>query len=346
MHIALFLPNWVGDVVMATPAVRAVREHYPEARIVGVCRPYVADVLTGSPWLDHTILYDPRGPKEIRTFQAVTHLRRESIDVAVLFPNSFRSALIARMGGCRRRIGYARYGRSWLLTDPLEPVRNEHGKLKPSPIIRAYNQLVEVIRAEPTLDMQLFATPDDNAHAFSVWNTLGLRGKHVVAFNPGAAFGASKLWPVEHFAELARKLIDERGVHVLVLCGPGQEHLATSIVERTGRPEIVSLAGQQLSLGLLKMCIAWSELLITTDSGPRHFAAALGRPVVSLFGPTHIEWTDTFYGDEVHLQKKVDCGPCQKRKCPLDHRCMTTLAPDEVYHAASRFLHGGQRYAA
>ena len=100
------------------------------------------------------------------------------------------------------------------------------------------------------------------------------------------------------------------------------------------------MADESLSLGLTKGCVRRADLLITTDSGPRHFAAAFGRPVVTLFGPTHIGWTETFYAAAIHLQKKVDCGPCQLRTCPLDHRCMTGLTPSEVYESAERLLTG------
>ena len=108
------------------------------------------------------------------------------------------------------------------------------------------------------------------------------------------------------------------------------------IVAAAGAPGVRSLADVPLSLGLTKACVRRADLLVTTDSGPRHFAAAFGTPVVTLFGPTHIAWTETYYPKAVHLQKKVECGPCQLRVCPLDHRCMTLLTPDEVFAAAER----------
>src|SRR5262249_6282330 len=122
MNIAVFLPNWVGDAVMATPAVRALRRHFPAARLVGVLRPYVAGVLEGAPWLDAQILLDTRGPWSRRWPAAALALRRHRPDLAILFPNSFRSAIVARLGGCKRRVGYARSARGWLLTDRLAPV--------------------------------------------------------------------------------------------------------------------------------------------------------------------------------------------------------------------------------
>jgi len=341
MKIALFLPNWIGDVVMATPAIRAIRQHFPIARIVGVCRPYVAAVVEGAPWFDHLILHDKKGSREHRGFAVVSQLRREGIDAAVLFPNSFRSALFAWLGGCRRRIGFDRYGRSFFLSDALQPVRDERGMLKPSPIIDDYNRLARTLgTSDPGHRMELFATPAGDAATDQVWAEMGMHSAgEVIGLNPGAAFGAAKHWPAESFAELARQFVDRRGSRVLVLCGPKERELAHEIVALSRRPGIYSLADFPISIGLSKACVRRVDLLVTTDSGPRHFAAAFGRPVVTLFGPTFVEWTETYYPKAVHLQKKVPCGPCQLRVCPLDHRCMRELSPAEVFDACSQLLH-------
>ena len=140
MNIAIFLPNWIGDAVMATPAVRALRDRYRDARITVVVRPYVAGVFSGCDWFDDVIFMRGKSWQD-GTASAAMKLRKHDVDLAVLFPNSFRAALTAWLGGCKRRIGYARYGRSALLTDALQPVRDEAGKLKPSPVIDAYNLL-------------------------------------------------------------------------------------------------------------------------------------------------------------------------------------------------------------
>lgn len=337
MKVAAFLPNWIGDVVMATPALRALREHFAGARLLGVLKPYVAGVLEGSPWLDDQVLLDTRGPWRHRWPAAAAALRRERVDLAVLFPNTFRSAAVAWLGGCRRRVGYVRYGRGWLLTDRLEPVRDGRGRLAPSPVLDAYNLLA--VRAgcpPPSRRLELFTTPRDEAAAAGVWYQAGLDAyPEVVCLNPGAAFGAAKHWPAEHFATLAQLLVDHRGSGVLVLCGPGERDLARHIVRAANRPSVHTIADSPLSLGLTKACVRRADLLVTTDSGPRHFAAAFGRPVVTLFGPTHIAWTETYFRDAVHLQKQVDCGPCQRRVCPLDHRCMQQLLPDEVFRTVT-----------
>jgi heptosyltransferase-2 len=187
--------------------------------------------------------------------------------------------------------------------------------------------------------MELFTTHEDELRADQVWTQASLGSyREVVCLNPGAAFGSAKYWPVEHFAELARRLAQSRGSGILVLCGPSEKGLARAIVKAGGHPSICSLSDFPLSLGLTKACVRRSDLLITTDSGPRHFAAAFDKPVITLFGPTHIAWTETYHPRAVHLQRKVECGPCQLRVCPLDHRCMTELKPSEVMAVVAQLL--------
>jgi heptosyltransferase-2 len=161
--------------------------------------------------------------------------------------------------------------------------------------------------------------------------------------NTGGAFGPAKSWPVAPFATLARRLATEAGVRVLVVCGPSERAAAAEITMRAGHLDVVSLAGLELGIGLTKACVRRSALLITTDSGPRHFAAAFDVPVLSLFGPTDIAWTRTYHPHAVHIYHPVPCGPCQKPVCPLGHhRCMTELSPDAVFRAALRMLPDGQ----
>jgi heptosyltransferase II len=352
MNIAIFLPNWIGDAVMATPAVRALRDQFKNARITAVVRPYVAGVFSGCDWFDDVIFMRGKSWQD-GTASAAMKLRKGNIDLAVLFPNSFRAALTAWLGGCKRRIGYARYARSALLTDALPPVRDADGKLAPSPVIDAYNLLA--VRAgcpNPGLKMRLSTTAEDEADADAVWRAAGLlRYREVICLNPGAAFGAAKHWPTDYFAALARDLAEKRGAGVLVLCGPAERPLSQEIAAKANHPAVhalgdqatpVRLDGPPLSLGLTKACVRRSDLLVTTDSGPRHFAAAFDRPVVTLFGPTWIDWTETYHPLAVHLQKKVDCGPCQLRVCPLDHKCMKQLLPAEALAAAEGLLRLGK----
>jgi heptosyltransferase-2 len=339
-RIAVFLPNWIGDVVMATPAIRALREHFPDAHLMAVGKPYVMETLSGAPWFQDTIAFDKRGPKSNRFWSVVQRLRQNPPTAAVLFPNSFRAAALAKLGGCQHIVGFARYGRDLLLTKRLYATRDHRGRYKPVPAIDDYNKIVLRLGVpDPGHRMELFTTPQDETLADRIWEQFQLhRYPEVIGLNPGGAFGASKHWPTEHFAELARMLTRQRNCAVIALCGPAEREVAREIARRGESPAIVSLADSQLSLGLTKAVVRRLALLVTTDSGPRHFAAAFQRPVVTLFGPTHIGWTETYFPLAIHLQKPVPCGPCQLRTCPLDHRCMTSLHPTEVFTAAERLL--------
>lgn len=339
--IALFLPNWIGDVVMATPAIAAIRKHFRNARILGVCTKYVADTVAGSPRLDRILTFDKRKP-----FDLIRELRNERADAAVLFPNSFRSALLARLGGCSRVVGYARYFRDALLSNRLYPKRDRKGLPKPTPVIDDYNHLAESLGTpKPDRRMELFTTAADESLAATVWAQLGLnRYRTVVGLNPGGAFGAAKHWP--YFAELAKSFAANRGAGVLVLCGPSEKDEARRIVAAAAHPNVTSLADQAQSIGLSKAIVRRLSLMVTTDSGPRHFATAFGIPTVTLFGPTHIAWTETYAANAVNLQLKMPCGPCQQRVCPLGHhRCMTDLKPSDVFAAADSLLAAGVRHA-
>ena len=308
-----------------------------------MAKPYVAGLLTGGEWFDELILMQG-------VWATAQALRQRHIDLAVLFPNSFRSALTVWLGGCKRRVGYARYGRSPLLTHTLEPVRGSDGRPLPSPVLDAYNQLAMYVGCpSPGWRMNLCTTPDDETAATYVWNAAKLAAySEVICLNPGAVFGAAKHWPSAYFADVARNLAEQRGSGVLVLCGPAERKMAREIVTMACHPHVVALSnltqpvnvnGPPISLGLTKALVRHCDLLITTDSGPRHFAAAFDRPVVTLFGPTHIAWTETYHPRAIHLQKRLDCGPCQQRVCPLKHhRCMKELTPAEVFGAARRLL--------
>ena len=330
--LAAFLPNWVGDAVMATPALRSLRTRFADARVVAVCRPPVGDVLAGTGLADAVIPL-PKGAGGV--WGAVRALRSERADLAVLFPNSLRAALVARAGGVRRRLGFARDGRRWLLTDPVEP----GDRSVPSPTLLSYNRLALAAGCgDPGTNTELAVLPSDAAAFAAVLAAHPVLAGGFVALNPGGAFGAAKHWPTGHFAALARR-IAATGRAVLVLCGPSERATAAEIAAAAADPRVVSLADRPLSLGLTKAAVRAAELLVTTDSGPRHFAGPLGTPAVTLFGPTHIAWSETFHPAATHLQLAVDCGPCQRRACPLGHhRCMTDLTPGRVFEAVTATL--------
>ena len=185
-RMALFLPNWIGDVVMATPAIRAVREHFPNAELLAVCKPYVGETLAGAPWFERTIFFGKGGPREQRFWNVARELRRTPIDAAILFPNSFRTALLAKLGGCRELFGFARYGRDLLLSKRLYAERGTSGRFKPVPAIDDYNRIVRLLGVpDPGHRMELFTTDADETIATATWRQLNLhRFPHVVGLNP------------------------------------------------------------------------------------------------------------------------------------------------------------------
>lgn len=339
MKLALFLPNWVGDAVMATPAVRAIRERFADAEIVAVLRPPIGEVLAGTGLADRVIRHEPRGRDPWKKgVRFAMRLRAERFETAVLFPNSLRTAWLASLSGATRRVGFARDGRGLLLTDRLTP----KPRSTPHPVIDEYLRLAERLGCTNlSRRMELAVLPEDEAAfaAFLATRSAEVRSRRIVALNPGGAFGAAKHWPAGHFADLARRVATELDRAALVLCGPAEREQAREIVRLAGHPFVTSLADVPPSIGLTKAAVMAADLLVTTDSGPRHFAPPLGVPVVTLFGPTHIAWSETFASAAVHLQTSVPCGPCQQRICPLGHhRCMTELTPDRVFDAAAALL--------
>jgi heptosyltransferase-2 len=338
MKLAVFCPNLVGDTVMATPTFRALRRGFPGATIVGVIKPQVVPTLDATAWFDELLRFEPRSKdRRQRMLSTVRTLRRGKFDVALILPNSIRSALMAWLADIPRRIGYARHGRNILLTDALSEPCDERGRRLPTPIVESYLRLVRRLGCPvDSVKTELATTGDDEAAADRVWSDLRIHAdRPVVCLNTGGAFGPAKSWPAEHFAELARRLAEQAGTDVLVLCGPAERDAALEIVTLAGHPRVVSLADHPLCLGLSKACVRRSALLITTDSGPRHFAAAFNVPVVTLFGPTHIAWTRTHHPRAVHLFHPVPCGPCQQAICPEGHhRCMRDLTPASVLRVA------------
>ena len=348
MNLGIFLPNWIGDVVMATPALRALRRHYgPQARIVGIMRPYVAEVLVGTPWLDERLYFDPRSKNhELHGWRFARRLRRERFDAVILLTNSLRTGFWAWASGARQRVGYARDVRSMFLTHKLyAPMAGGH--YAPQPTLDAYLQIAYALGCpkEPPR-MELATTTADEQAADEVWRILAIpQDKPVVLLNSGAAFGASKLWPTEYFGQLAKRIAAEWGYTVLAICGPRERDIVRKITAVAEHPQVVSLADARLGdsfplpIGLSKACVRRAALMVTTDSGPRHFAAAFNVPVITLFGPTPISLSDTHFARAVNLNHEVPCGPCLEQVCPLQHhQCMRDLTVDHVYRAVQTQL--------
>ncbi len=329
-RILVFVPNWVGDAVMATPAIAALRRRFPGAKIVALARPYVSGVLSGLADLDEI-----RGLSSLNSGGSVVSLvsdaralRGEGYDLAVLFTNSFRTAGFALAAGVKARLGYGRDGRSFLLTRRVRPVMKE-GDFAPRPMIDYYLELVAVVGADISdRKMKLAVDDAETASATEALSRHGFDGGRPLALvNPGAAFGSAKCWPVENFATLADEL-SAKGYAVMVITSPRDRAIGEA-VERLAKG-VKPMIESDITLGTMKGIVARSAVLVTNDSGPRHIGAALGAPVVTIMGPTDPRWSATDYEREILLMKDVECAPCMLRTCPKDHRCMTLIEPGEV----------------
>lgn len=348
--ILVVQPNWVGDAVMATPMLRALRELYPDAHISYLLRRYVKPIYTGMPWADRLITYrtgKSAGKAGRGLIDLAARLRAGKFDTAILLPNSFRSALICKAAKIPQIVGYERDGRSFLLTDKLLPAK-DRGKFVPTPIITYYLGLVQYLGSRNRdLRLELFVTDQERHSAQQILDRAGLdaaichpgeQGKApLILLNPGAQYGDAKCWLPEHFAALADRLIEEQNATIL-LSGAPRERRILDAVQRHMKHAAVDLCSKGITLGALKEIVRRCDLMISNDTGPRHIAAAFGVPVVTIFGPTHPEWSEIYFAKERKVSVKVFCGPCQKKKCPLDHRCMTRISPAMVFDQAVQLL--------
>jgi heptosyltransferase-2 len=342
INLGVVLPNWLGDAVMATPTIRALREHFgSSARLIGIMKPKIGEVLEGLPWFDERLLYERgRNGSEMRVRRLVTELRQRRLDKIVLLPNSLSSAVIAWLSGAGERIGYDRDLRGGLLTHRLKPLWQD-GRYAPVSAVDYYLRLATSMGCSVrSRRVELATTQADEDAASALWDHHHLhQAASVVAFNTGGAFGAAKHWPTEYFAELARRIIRNWDANVLVLCGPAERETAAEIARQAADPRVISLAGDKLPLGLMKACIRRCDLLVSTDSGPRHFAAAFEVPTVALFGPIHPAWSINYNAKETQLYLDLACSPCNEQLCPLIHHlCMRGLSVDMVLAAVQPWM--------
>lgn len=348
--ILVVQPSWVGDAVMATPTLRALRQLYPNAEITYLLRRYVKPMYTGMPWADRLVTYrsgKSKGKAGKNLIDLAIRLRRAKFDMAVLLPNSFKTALLCKTAGIDRIVGYERDGRGFLLSDKLVPLK-EKGKFIPNPIVKYYLGIAGYL-GSPSRDLrlELFVTPAEKREAETVLQRAGLPTSldkpgrtgqgPLVVLNPGAQYGEAKCWQPEKFAAVADELVRKRGATVLVSGAPRERKILDEVM-RNIRTKAIDLSTLGVSLGALKDIIRRCDLMVTNDTGPRHIAAAFGVPVITVFGPTHQEWTEIYFEAERKVSVPVYCGPCQKKICPLDHRCMKLVSPEMVIEQASGLL--------
>ncbi len=322
---------------MAAPALRALRCTHPAAEIVLEGLPHYCELGSGLPGVD-AFLPDPRSGRAAWLGRS-TRLRRERFDLAVLLPDSARAAVAPFLARIPVRAGYARDPlRRALLTVPLDAPR-EAGQRVPISMIERYLRITRALGCEDRgdqLELSVSEGARERAHARLCAAGLG-ESVDLVVVTPGASFGSSKLWPAEHFAGACDGLARRLGLRTVLAPGPGEEAISARIAGAMRAPA-VDLSGPPASLAELAALIEKARLVLTNDTGPRHIAVALGTPVVVLMGPTDTRHTAHLLEAQRVLREDVECSPCHRKTCPIDHRCMTRLAPMRVVAAAAELL--------
>lgn len=328
-RVLIVMPSWVGDAVMATPVLRLLREQRPQAQIIAVMRPGLDALLNGLETIDEMIVDEMRGFGGV--FRAASRMRAHSPNVGLLLPNSFRSALVMRMARVPVRIGYDRDGRRMLLTHAI-PAGDVH---TPRPMVGYYLDV-----AAKALEASLPERPRLELAVTGAERDEGDRLLHdvdgpFVLINPGAN-KEPKRWPAERFRETGARLAEERNVRIVVTGSPKERDVVARVIASCDTsPPPVNLVERGVTLGSLKAVVQRAALLITNDTGPRHIAAALGTPIVSLFGPTDHRWT-TLPGACEHMLLAEPFLPGQMVADQYPQACeITRIAVGDVVTAAN-----------
>ncbi len=336
-RVLIIAPNWVGDVALAVPAIRAIRTASPRAHLAVLVRRSVAGVLAGLDWIDELIEWPTRPDgRPMGVWRLASRLRSGRFDTAILMPNSFRAAMLSFLARIGRRVGYARGGRTLLLTHPIRAIKQGRRFVAES-MLTYYARLADAVGcpvADPRLEL---ATRADDRRAIDelLADSGGPPGRSgpsgpLLVLNPGGAFGPSKYWPAERFGQLADRLVERFGGRVVVSGAPGEREIVERVAAAMRGPA-VRLTDNPVPLSAVKELVRRADLLVTNDTGPRHFAIAFGTPVVTLFGSTDPAWTETRCPWERQVRIDLPCSPCQRKVCPLGHHdCMRMMTVQTV----------------
>jgi len=324
----------IGDVLLSTPVIKTLRDNYPNSYIAMMVSPYAKDIVDGNPYLDEVIIYDKEGSHKSwpRSIKFSRNLKKKRFDLAIILHPTNRVHLVTFFAGIRRRIGYDRK-LGFLLTDRIEHTKQLGEKHE----LEYTLDLVRYLGIEPK-DKNLFMPirPESEKRVEELFQQGGInKTDKLLAIHPGASC-PSKIWPNERFADVADKLNERYGFKVLVIAGPKDLALAESVIKHMHKPA-VNLAGKT-SVSQLASVLKRCNLFISNDSGPVHIAAALGTPVISIFGrnqkglsPTR--WGPTGKKDKI-LHKEVGCIECLAHNCTKKFACIKAITVDDVLNAA------------
>lgn len=326
--------NWIGDAVMTTPAISAIREHFPHAEITILANAMVSKLFLHHPGIDSIITFDRQGKHHgvAGRLRLAAELRRHAFDLAIILPNSFDSALVPWLARIPARIGKCSDGRTLLLS-------GRYNAAKGVPRCHEVEYYLNLIRyfgiTGNQTPLHLFVTKEEVNSASALLEEHGIKpDDFILGINPGASYGSAKRWYPDRFAQVALRLADHWSAKVVIFGGPGETAISADIDHRL-EGTALNLAGKtsvRELMALIKRC----NFFITNDSGPMHIAAAFGVPLVAIFGSTDSSGTSPYSGNSVVVRKDIDCAPCKLRECPTDHRCMTEVTVDDVVSAALR----------
>ncbi|MDD5327735.1 MAG: lipopolysaccharide heptosyltransferase II [Phycisphaerae bacterium] len=338
--ILVWLPSPMGDAVLCTPALRAIRRHFKSSRIYFFANDTVRRVLSPGDFNDVWLQQERNNP-----FATIKMLRGHKFTCAILFKNSFSSALSVFLAGIPKRIGYARESRGFLLRDKLYPPKLTTARFKPTSMVDYYLAIASLLGADTSeRNLELAIDPQEAGKLRAKFPEITDAKGPIVVIVPGGAFGRSKFWLSERFAQTANWLISNYNATVFVSVSPdpAEKKIAGEICE-SSKFKLINLAEEPLGLGELKLLFSMADLVISNDTGPRHIAIALGRKIISLFGPNDPAWTQTGYENEIQIIGKAPCAPCARPTCKMDeHLCMQAITVEMVCSAAKKLLEDNQ----
>jgi heptosyltransferase-2 len=324
---------------MAIPAMRRLRQSFPRAEITLHTRSWAEGIFRDADFIDRILTFDKTSSKIKDVVRESRALREKKFDIALLLPNSFESALVAKLAGIPKRFGYAKDGRSLLLTSAVKVPEWKnmlHEVFYYLNLVSALENDQHAAPSAPGPPPQPDLRVSDERRAAIREKLRGLSldtAKQTVALGVGSTNSRAKRWPAGRYAELNDRLQEELNANVVLVGGPDEVDVSREVFDGSRRKPVV-LTGQT-DLAEAVALLAEVDLLISNDMGLAHIAPAVGTKTLVIFGPTNPETTRPFSDDAVIIKEGVDCSPCMLRDCPIDHRCMTRISVNDVFEKAT-----------